>query len=65
MKKIVFSVAVFAVLGLTACVAFLASEKNQAITPKCGIRCSFCKGTGFNGMFNCTYCKGSGRNNSY
>ena len=30
-----------------------------------GFKCTFCKGTGWNGDFNCSFCNGTGRNSSY
>ncbi len=30
-----------------------------------GIKCIFCKGTGFNGNFSCAPCKGTGKGLNY
>lgn len=30
-----------------------------------GMRCTFCKGTGFQGDFSCFHCKGTGKNSDY
>lgn len=30
-----------------------------------GYKCTFCKGTGWQGGFTCSVCKGSGRNSKY
>ena len=29
-----------------------------------GLRCNFCKGTGFNGAFSCSFCNGTGHTQS-
>jgi len=67
MKK--FVIIAFAALLTSAGVVYAAHNHNQRMLEdhtKCeGIRCSFCKGTGFNGNFLCFFCKGSGSNNSY
>ena len=42
-----------------------AAVDTKSLDCNCGMRCSFCGGTGFKGNFNCVYCKGTGRNSSY
>ena len=63
------------VVVLTITLAFagmaLASFNNtkhslsDSIKTEIGMKCGFCKGTGFQGNFNCFFCKGKGRNGSY
>ena len=40
-------------------------HKQWDKTPDCGTKCTFCKGTGWNGDFNCSFCNGTGRNSTY
>lgn len=54
-----------AVTGLSIGSYAQASVNTDELKCDCGMRCSFCNGTGFNGNFNCIHCKGTGRNGSY
>ena len=66
MKKALF--AIFAVSAVTVFAgAFVNSHnhKHETGIATGSFRCTFCRGTGFNGMFNCNMCKGTGRDSSY
>lgn len=69
MKKKI-AITVFAAIALFGAVAYLHANSNTHAHPQkdiqqCGMRCTFCNGTGFRGNFNCTLCNGTGRNASY
>jgi len=71
MKKSLVMVAL-AVLSIGAC-AYWANanvtggccHKHEGKTIDSGFKCTFCKGTGWQGDFTCFACKGSGRDNKY
>ena len=58
MKKMLL--ALFVVSTMTAVVGFASidNHKHQSNLEN-GIRCFFCKGSGFNGNFTCAHCKGN------
>jgi hypothetical protein len=66
MKKyiIIAAAAIIASVGVTYAAN---SFRNVEDHSKCegGVKCSSCKGSGFNGNYNCPACKGSGRSASY
>ena len=62
--------ALFAVLAVSAVTVFAGAFVNaHNHKHKEGVanqmRCSLCRGTGFQGNWNCPWCKGTGRNLSY
>ena len=69
MKKKIVAIALgaFALVG-TAVYLNAQTSKNTHSDEgilQCGVKCTFCKGTGFNGNFNCSFCNGTGRNAGY
>ena len=64
MKKIISTVILSSTIFSTvlAVNSVMRSHKHHSVD---NMRCTFCKGTGFSGMFNCQFCKGTGRNSSY
>ncbi len=67
MKKIMMTALALgvAVAGITIGTTAQASIVNKDALKCENMRCTFCKGTGFQGNFNCIHCKGTGRINSY
>ena len=62
--------ALFAILAVSAVSVFAGAFVNahnhkheEGVANQ--MRCTFCRGTGFNGNFNCNFCKGTGRSSSY
>jgi len=66
-KIVVIALGAFALIGTAAYLNAQTSKHSHSDEGilHCGMRCTFCKGTGFNGNFNCFACKGTGRNGSY
>ena len=66
-KIVVIAIGAFALVGTALYLNAQTSKHSHSDEGilQMGVRCTLCKGTGFQGNFNCPWCKGSGRNSGY
>jgi hypothetical protein len=65
MKKIVLLAVAIALTSVGIGYSMNVHQLKEQGKCECGVKCSSCNGTGWQGQFRCTMCKGTGANGSY